>query len=240
MINKLMKVVSVVLIVLFASACNSNIKQKKSGEEPQSEVNEAGMHSVLVQEVIHGSQYSYIRATEGGEEKWFAILKADIKIGETYRYVEDAMRMDNFTSKELERTFDTIYFLSTLYGKSGQAHAHNGAPTNVSSEDISVEVTEGQLMLNELFANKEKYNGQKVLVKGKVVKVNNHIMNKNWIHIQDGSKMEGGSNYDITITTDEKIELNTVVALEGVVAIDKDFGAGYKYELIIEQATVKN
>ncbi|MBK3515877.1 hypothetical protein [Carboxylicivirga marina] len=238
MISKLMKVLGVVLLVIVATACNSNIKQKKAGQEPGEAV-ETGMNNVVAQEVIQGGQYTYVRATEGEEEKWFAISKADIKVGETYHYA-DEMRMDNFTSKELDRTFETIYFLNALHGKTTHAHTHSGAKKVVSNEAISIDVTEGQLMLNDLFENKEKYRGQKVLVKGKVVKVNNHIMNKNWIHIQDGTKMKDGANYDITITTSELIELNSVVMLEGVVAIDKDFGAGYKYELIIEEAKIQN
>ncbi|WP_289054001.1 hypothetical protein [Carboxylicivirga marina] len=235
MISKLMKVLGVVLLVIVA-ACNSNIKQKKAGQEP-SEAIETGMNNVVAQEVIQGGQYTYVRAIEGEEEKWFAISKADIKVGETYHYA-DEMRMDNFTSKELDRTFETIYFLNALYGKTTHAHTHSGAKKVVSNEAISIDATEGQIMLNDLFENREKYRGKKVLVKGKVVKVNNHIMNKNWIHIQDGTKMKDGANYDITITTSELIELNSVVMLEGVVAIDKDFGAGYKYDLLIEEAVI--
>ncbi|MFH1526888.1 MAG: hypothetical protein ABIG69_09590, partial [Bacteroidota bacterium] len=92
------------------------------------------------------------------------------------------------------------------------------------------------ITLKELFENKEKYSGKIVKVKGQSVKVNNGIMSKNWVHIQDGTKST--ENYDLMVTTNESINLNDVVVFEGIIILDKDFGYGYKYDLIMEDAKV--
>jgi hypothetical protein len=61
------------------------------------------------------------------------------------------------------------------------------------------------------------------------------IMNRNWIHIQDGT----GDQLDLTVTTTENIALGSVVTLKGTIALDKDFGAGYRYDIIMEGAVVQ-
>lgn len=91
--------------------------------------------------------------------------------------------------------------------------------------------------VEEIFAKKDKLNGKMVTVKGKVVKFNAGIMGRNWIHIQDGSGKQGTN--DITVTTDQNASVGDTVVATGKVAVAKDFGGGYKYEVIIEDGTVK-
>jgi len=91
--------------------------------------------------------------------------------------------------------------------------------------------------VGELYAEKDKLNGKKVIVRGKVVKFSGGIMGKNWIHLQDGSGKQGTN--DITITTDQTAATGDVVLATGNLVTNKDFGAGYKYDVIIEDATVK-
>ena len=59
-------------------------------------------------------------------------------------------------------------------------------------------------------------------------------MNKNWIHIQDGTDNSG--KFDLTVTTDIEVKVGDTITLEGAIALDKDFGFGYKYEVIMEDA----
>jgi hypothetical protein len=73
-------------------------------------------------------------------------------------------------------------------------------------------------------------------VKGKAVKVNNGIMDRNWIHLQDGTGAAGAN--DLLVTTKATVNRGDVVVVRGTVALDKDFGAGYSYSLLIEDATV--
>jgi hypothetical protein len=102
--------------------------------------------------------------------------------------------------------------------------------------DIKVEKAEGGISIGELFAGKESYSGKTVKVRGEVTKVNLGIMGRNWIHIQDGTA--DGNNYDLTITTDREASVGDVVTFEGTVTVNKDFGSGYSYEVIIEEAKV--
>lgn len=91
--------------------------------------------------------------------------------------------------------------------------------------------------VEEIFAKAKELNGQTIQVRGKVVKFSPMIMGKNWIHIQDGSGDPMQNSHDLVITTTETVEVDTVATFEGVLAANKDFGAGYKYPAIIEEAT---
>ncbi len=90
--------------------------------------------------------------------------------------------------------------------------------------------------VTELYQEKDKLKGQQVQMQGTVVKVNNGVMNRNFIHLQDGSGKEG--NNDITITSDQTAEVGDEVSVVGTVALDVDFGAGYLYPLMVEKATI--
>jgi hypothetical protein len=94
----------------------------------------------------------------------------------------------------------------------------------------------GSIPLTELIHNKGKYDGQTVKVQGRVIKLNNMIMKKNWVHIQDASVQS--ENTDLTITTIDNVAVGDVVAFEGKIAVNKDFGSGYKYEIIMEDANL--
>lgn len=91
--------------------------------------------------------------------------------------------------------------------------------------------------VEELFAKKDKLSGKKVTVRGKVAKFSSGIMGKNWIHLQDGSGKQGTN--DMTVTTNDTAAVGDVVLVTGNLVTNKDFGAGYKYAVIIEDATVK-
>lgn len=101
------------------------------------------------------------------------------------------------------------------------------------TSDTEISKSSEVITLSELIANKEKYDGQTVIVKGQCVKVNNNIMNRNWIHLQDESLQK---DMDLTATTAENFQVGDVVTLQGKIALNKDFGAGYEYEIIMEDA----
>ena len=83
---------------------------------------------------------------------------------------------------------------------------------------------------------KAQLKGKQVAFKGKVVKVNNNIMKKNFLHIQDGTGKEGTN--DVTVTSAQTAKEGDVVSIVGKVMLDRDFGSGYTYPLIIEDATI--
>ncbi len=197
-------------------------------------------HEVKVEEILNTEKYSYLKASENGESFWIAISKREVEVGETYIY-KGGLLKKNFFSREFDRVFETVYLVSNFRKKAEPKQVAIETHSSFQSEslpDLNVEKikqVEGAITLVELFANKPKYSKATIKVTGKVVKVNPKIMNRNWLHLQDGSE-EG---LDLTITTDEVIPLGAVVSLEGVIALDKDFGAGYRYDIIMEGAVLK-
>ncbi|MCF8055310.1 MAG: DNA-binding protein [Desulfocapsa sp.] len=104
--------------------------------------------------------------------------------------------------------------------------------------EIKVEKASGDngYTVSEIFAQKDSLGGKTVAIKGKVVKFSPMIMGRNWIHLQDGTGDPMANTHDLVVTTSEEVTNGDVITVEGVLAIDKDFGAGYKYDAIVEDA----
>ena len=114
---------------------------------------------------------------------------------------------------------------------------HPMPTAEVADVDLSgIEKAANGVTVAELFATKEQLAGQPVTLRGKVVKVNAGIMGTNWLHVRDGSGEEGANN--ITITTGQMADVGDVVLVTGVLTVDKDFGMGYEYDAIIENAEI--
>jgi hypothetical protein len=117
-----------------------------------------------------------------------------------------------------------------------EPHPMPAAPTE--SVDLSgIAKADGGKTVAEVFAEKDQLAGQPVLVRGKVVKSNPDIMGKNWLHVRDGSGVEGTN--DLTVTTAGAVpDVGDTVVVKGVLALNKDFGMGYEYDVIVEDAEV--
>jgi len=89
-----------------------------------------------------------------------------------------------------------------------------------------------------LYKDKTGLAGKTVSAQGKVVKVNNGIMGRNFLHVQDGSGKAADGNHDLIVTSTQTAAVGDQVTVSGVVAVNRDFGAGYSYPLLIEQATI--
>ena len=89
-----------------------------------------------------------------------------------------------------------------------------------------------------LYQQKAALVGQLVSVKGKVVKVNNGIMGRNFLHVQDGTGDKGKNTNDLTVTSEQTANTGDRVTVTGRVVLDKDFGAGYAYPLLMEEASI--
>ena len=113
-----------------------------------------------------------------------------------------------------------------------------GAINNVYSAEAGrvAAAKNDAVKVEEVFAKKDALNGKKITVKGEVVKFNSSIMGKNWVHIKDGSGKPGTN--DLTATTNDTANVGDKVVVTGTLAVGKDFGAGYKYEAIMEEATI--
>ncbi len=200
-----------------------------------------GVHQVKAKEVLQTPAYTYVRLSEDGNDYWCAINRADIKVGNTY-FWQNGGEMRDFHSKELDRTFPSIYFIETLSDipilNAPQAGSPAAGRQKVNAKQgISVEKAEGGITIAELFANRTSYAGKPVKIRGEVVKFSPQIMNRNWIHVQDGTR--DGDNYDLVVTTNDSISVGATGIFEGVVSLDVDFGHGYSYEVIMQDARVK-
>jgi hypothetical protein len=111
------------------------------------------------------------------------------------------------------------------------------APTAPKLDFSKIVKPKGGKTVAEVYQEKATLNGKRVTLRGKVVKYNEAIMGKNWLHLRDGTGKEHAN--DLTVTTQAKAKVGDTVLVEGAVTLDKDLGAGYKYEVIIEDAKVK-
>jgi len=227
--------ISLMVAMFLLFSCNETTKKEEG--------NVLDVHQVTVQEVLHVKEYSYIRVLEEGEEKWIAAPTTAVEIGGTY-YIGKTMEMKNFESKDLNKSFETIYFVEKISAtaedtkRSLTTNPHPVKTENpkpiIEKKEVTIEASGDATSIAELIKNKEKYNNTIVKIRGEVTKFNPAIMNTNWIHIQDGTAFN--DLFDLTITSPETVQVGDVVTLEGKVTLNKDFGAGYFYDIIIENA----
>jgi len=214
---------------------------------------ESSQNSVKVKEVLQVEKYTYLLVEGAKGDLWIAAPSMEASPGETYTY-QGGMMMKDFYSKELDRTFDEVFFVEGLFSPdgSGVSSMDQGMPSmggnssmdrettpgsRVKAEKADVEVghREGSTSIADLFAHPEDYEGKVVRVTGEVTKFNPAIMDKNWVHLQDGSEFEG--KFDLTATTSESFVVGDMVTLEGILATNQDFGYGYAYEILLVEAT---
>lgn len=246
---------NVTLILLLATLMLSSCRRE--GEKPQEQQTSqqqpaqpqsmastaAQMRTAVVEEVIQAASYTYLNLKENDRTFWIATSKLEVKAGDTVSFA-GGFEMRDFESKELQRTFESIYFVGRIStgaqappaGHGSVEVPHQMKPT-LERQEISIEPAEGGITIGDLWANKDDYAGKTVLIKGKVTKVNRAILEKNWVHIQDGTSDAG--KFDLTITTQEQVNVGDVVTFEGTIALNKDFGAGYVYEVLMEEGTLK-
>jgi len=239
--------VLVSLFILIFTSC-------QTGQNSQVQIPE-GVHKVIVKEALQTSAYTYLLVTENETENWLAIPKMEANVGETY-YYRNGFKMTNFESKELGRKFESVYFLESVSRSSDfgtpqpMANPHASMPLAsdssgqtrysaqviVEKEEVNVQPAEQGITIADLLGNKEKYAGKTIRIKGKVTKFNSKIMGRNWIHLQDGTEYQG--KFDLTATTEIETTVGETIVLEGKVTLDKDFGYGYSYEVLLEDSKI--
>jgi len=227
--------ISFALFITITSCNNMNQHSKTTKVQSNFEI------SGTIQEVIQTSEYTYCKMKVASDEYWIAITKMPVKKSETL-YFNQGLEMKDFHSTELDRTFPSVFFVqevstdpnSTKF-KAKPNQLQPQKPEIVKNE-VVIDKANGGIRIAELYANKSSYNGKKVKISGKITKYNPGIMGKNWVHLQDGTDNNG--NFDLTVTTQAEVSLGAVVTFEGTIALNKDFGAGYSYSVIMEEASL--
>jgi len=207
-----------------------------------------------VQEVIDGGSYTYLRIrTKDSGDVWAATLPTKLQKGASV-VIADAMLMTDFHSKALNRTFDEIVFgTATAAGATTPPAAKAAVPAaqmqpsphGTAAKEPAIAIgkvdkatgAEGRTVV-EVNQQGKQLAGKNVQVRGKVVKVSTNIMGRNWVHLRDGTGAADGTN-DLLVTTTQTPKVGDVVLARGVVRVNADFGSGYSYPVLVEQATLK-
>ena len=210
---------------------------------PTAESPAAGLVEGAALEVHDVPGYTYIRVGEAGSEgTWTAVATAGVKVGERVSVRSETV-MNNFESKTLKRSFDSIHFGSLATGESAGA-LPPGHPPSAASAGPSAVGAVGKATgpnartIAEVFAEKQALSAKKIRVRGRVVKVTSGILGKNFLHLQDGTGSEQTKDHDLTVTTAEEVARDQTVTFEGTLVLDKDLGAGYRYDALLEDAVV--
>ncbi|WP_306590901.1 hypothetical protein [Geothrix sp. 21YS21S-4] len=210
-------------------------------------------------ERIEASPYSYLKLQTPQGEIWAAVPETKLEKGADVT-IANPMLMRDFESKTMKRTFAEIYFgtlapaggapaaapapmaggMDAAPAGMGNANPHGQAGQTAPVEVGKVEKAAGAdaRTVAELWAQKTGLKEKTVTVRGKVVKYNAGVMGRNWIHLQDGTGDAAKGTHDITFTSADQVAKGDTVTLRGTLRLDKDFGAGYTYAAIVEDAKV--
>jgi len=189
-----------------------------------------------VLDTFDAAGYTYLQLQTASGDQWAAVRQTPVKKGQVVT-MDVQMTAEKFESKTLNRTFDRILFGSL----EGAASAPAAMPV-AAADDTPVKVAKaegsGAKSVAEVWESRQALKDGHVVVRGKVVKFLGGIMGRNWLHLRDGSGSSDKGDNDLTVTTHDMAAVGDVVTVNGVVHVDKDFGAGYRYPVIIEEANV--
>lgn len=228
----------ILCIALAMAAC-----QKETPEETtpiESNVGAPAAEGGTVVTTMEAGGYTYVELDDNGNKFWAAGPATAVKVGDKVTLGPGSM-MQNFQSKSLDKTFESILFSGAIMVE-GDAPAASGqsaggiTPAADMGAPAKGDITkvEGGYTVEEIFAKKDELSGKDISVKGKIVKASGFIMNANWYHIQDGTGAEGAN--DLVVTSQDSLEAGSIVVAKGALSLNKDFGSGYKYDLIMEEA----
>lgn len=244
----------------------SSMQTKETAEHSSNtrDVKVGAKHVAMVLETMNAANYTYAKVDENGAIYWIAGPEATISVGTKISFI-DQMVMQNFTSKSLGKTFESIVFVATLIpvDKASNTTAKaehdcdtcgpDGKPKNIVSapsaphgaskqqavnlDNINVAKVVGGHNVEELHTNKADLKDKKIKVNAKVVKVSKNIMKKDWIHLQDGSGV--GPTSDIVVTmTNSSVNVGDTVSVDATLKTDVDFGYGYFFGVILEEGKI--
>ncbi len=223
---------------------------------PAGQASGAGGISGEVLQTMDSGGYTYVQVATADGEVWAAGPRTVVTVGDQVSLF-GGTEMHDFHSKTLERDFASIWFVTAIRTGGETGGEGDAAPTGMPADEIhrslgsagdaaaghtsaprdGAEVLEkapGGLSVAEIHDRRSELAGRSVTVRGRVVKFNANIMGSNWVHLQDGTGGEG--SYDLTVTTADRAAVGDIVVAEGVLAVDRDFGSGYRYEVILEKA----
>ncbi len=264
--TRLAKVLGIVVtLALTAAGQAANATPQTEPSKPSSAekaLDDTSALSGKVVETMNAGGYTYVLLEKEGKKSWIAVPQIKVTVGQDIAF-QPGIEMANFPSKTLNRTFEKIFFSGGLLkpqaankneNEEAAKKAHGGksleelkgkeAPSiplkAPVADNVKVEKATGPnaFTVAELYEKKDALDKQKVVVKGKVVKVSSGIMGKTWVHLRDGSGSDEQKTNNLVVTTQDVPDVGDVVTASGTMYKDKDFGAGYLYALIMEEASL--
>ena len=236
------------VLMIAATGCGDKKETTQSAPATQAQAAAPAANPNMWQgkiiETMDSGGYTYVQLDTGSEKIWAAGPVTPVSVGQEVS-VDKGMPMPDFHAKSLDRTFDVIYFVGAIKAVGGPEsvpHDHSEKAETVSRNVVEktdikdVAKASGGYTVEEIFLQSAGLKDKTVKVRGQVVKFTPNIMGTNWVHIQDGTG--SGATADLTVTTSATVAAGDLVVVEGPLTINKDFGAGYKYAAIIENASV--
>jgi hypothetical protein len=207
-----------------------------------------GMVRGTVLETMNAAGYTYVFMDTGDDQRWVAALETPVQVNDVVQ-TDQGMAMTGFTSKTLDRTFNVVYFVGGLQnlsrspqpatqaaGEMPPGHPAVGGAAESTVADI--EAYEEGKDIAYVYANKDELAGRAITLRGQVVKYNADILGWNFVHIQDGSGDAAAGDNDLIVTTKAETAVGETVVMNGTIVLDKDFGAGYSYPVLLDDASL--
>ena len=206
-------------------------------------------------EVIEAAGYVYVLVGTEGGDVWIAAPAVAIEVGTSVE-TPIGSPMPNFRSAALDRTFEVVWFVPFVRpaGSAPAAAAaphgamdpgagpHGSKPAGGISDGAPQELPKIEPLADGLTVAGVfgKPAGTEVALRGLVVKLNRGILGFDWIHLQDGTGSAADKSNDllVLVAPGTAVKPGDVVVARGKVGTDKDFGSGYTYALLVEEATV--
>jgi len=239
---------SSLLLLMFLSFVLLIGCQKKDENKVQGANVPPGTHIVKVEDNLDAADYTYLQVSDKDNNKfWIAVTRMDAAKGDIL-YFTKSMEMKNFHSKTLNRDFESVLFVEdavkTPHNMNAPPSTARIDPQTAHSQvmstpkaDVKIEHLKDGKTVAQIYNEMDKLNGKTIKIRGEVVKYNPEIMDRNWIHIQDGTG--SGSTFDLIVTSKDQTQVGQIIVVEGKVATNKDFGAGYTYKVMLEDAKIK-
>lgn len=234
-------------LVLSLVACTDKVGESVAENPALAAPVPAGMVRGTVLETMDAAGYTYVLLDTREGQLWFATQPVPVAVGDIVQ-TDTGLAMEDFTSRALGRSFDVIYFAQAFQNLSAGAVPEGSRQTSLPAghpvkpaefdDDIAVAAFEEGKDIAWVYANRDSLGGQPVTLRGQVVKYNSNILGTNFLHIRDGSGDSADGSHDMIVTTQAKVAVGETVVVSGTVVLDKDYGAGYSYPLLVEEATV--
>lgn len=230
-------ILSAIAISLYAQTnTTTTIERMPRGEYKAPEDAKVGVGQIRESKTSGG--YLYLKVHNEGRDFWVVTSPeyASLPVDTWIRFKEE-VASPKFESKSLNQTLEDVIFTTELeFMRDLKADEHSEYITEVV--EVSPYAKAGSKSLKEIFTNREKLKDKKVTTRAKVVKVSKNIQGRNWIHLQDGTAVED-LPLRIVTTSDKVVNVGDIVEATGVVRVDKEFGTGYVYKIIIENTEYK-